>query len=157
MVIISLKKYNSYISNNEKYLGKIMVKNIFAYIGLLIITGMICTIYAIRNSNILSYDSLVGILVIFILLFFNLFGYIQAVININKIYLIIISHVIFIVSTILIFKLTNYCVNILIGKEIISECSSIIFWGIIMIMENIISYGLIKTYIIKCKKRGNGT
>ena len=162
LVVFFTKKYNSYVYNNEKYLGKLMVRNIFVYISLIIITGLICSFYEIfikeRYSNGISYESLVGIFVIFILLFFNLFGYIQAIININKIYLMIISHGIFIGSTIMVFKLIDYFVTIFIKNGIVSECSSIVFFGIIMIMENVISYGLIKIYItIKNKIRSNGT
>jgi len=72
LVVFFVKKYNNYIYNKEKYLGKLMVRNIFIYIGLLIITGLTYTFYEIfireRYSNRISYDSLMGIFIIFILL-----------------------------------------------------------------------------------------
>ena len=163
VIVFLTKKYDKYIHNNEEeYIGKIMPKNIFLCIGLIIITGLIFTFYEIfltgRYPIKITYDALVGIIVIFMLLFYNLLGYIQLIINANKIYIIIIFHIIFIVSTILVYKITNYCVNVLIAKDIISECSSILFILIIMIIENIISYILIKIYMkIKYKKRSNDT
>jgi hypothetical protein len=157
LVVFFVKKYNNYINSNKKYLGKLMIRNIFIYISLIIITGVVSTFYEIfftgRYSNSISYDSLmVGILIIIILLFFNLLGYIHAILNINKIYLIIMIHGIFIVSTILMYKLVSYCINTLIEKDIIKECPNILFLGIIIIMENISSYVSIKLCPIPRKK-----
>ena len=157
LVVFFVKKYNNYIYSNKRYLGKLMVRNIFIYISLIIITGIVSTFYEIfftgRYSNSISYDSLmVGILIIIILLFFNLLGYIHAILNINKIYLIIMIHGIFIVSTILMYKLISYCVNTLIEKGIMEEFPNILFLGIIIIMENIISYFSIKVFTVRHKK-----
>jgi hypothetical protein len=159
VAIFFVKKYNNYIYNKEKYLGKLMVRNIFVYIGLIIITGLI---YAIiikeRYSNGILYNSLMGIIIILIFFFLNLFGSIQAIITMDKFYLMIISHVVFVGSTIMVIKFIAYLEKILKKKEIISEYLGIVLFGILIIIENIISYGLIKICIrIKTKIRSNGT
>jgi hypothetical protein len=158
LVVFFVKKYNNYIHNNKEYLRKLIIKNIYIYICLFIITMLIFIFYRIfikeEHLNKILNETLMGI---FILLFSNIFGYILAIINIKRIYLIIISHGIFIGSTFLVSKLIDYFINILIEKRIISGYSITVFFDIIgligiMIIENIISYYILKIYIIKNRK-----
>jgi hypothetical protein len=72
-----------------------------------------------------------------------------SIVSIQKTLLTIIIYGLFIISTICVYKLIGDIVNILENKKIISECSSIIFIGIIMMLENTVSY-----YIVKKIKHG---
>jgi hypothetical protein len=56
----------------------------------------------------------------------------------------IIIYGLLILSIILVYRFINIIIEILENKKIISECSSIIFIEIIMIIENILAYYIIK-------------
>ena len=123
------------------------LKNIRINIVLLILSGIIYVFYQIfKYNNAYDFRSVIfiGISIILIVLFFNFFGYLFSIGNINNIYLSIICHSLFIISTILTFMLIAYIVDTLENKEIISECSIIIYFGIIMGVENIFSYFIAK-------------
>jgi hypothetical protein len=140
-------------------INKMMAKKFFINIALILLTGIIYFLY----EHDISYLYINGtpsiffvILVSFIIIFFNIFGFVASIIKIQKIYLTIIIYVLFIGSTVLVYTIINKIVITLETKRIMSECSSILFLGIIMIIENILSYWIVKTIIkINNGVRGN--
>jgi hypothetical protein len=92
-----------------------------------------------------------GLIIIFIIFFCNIIGFYLSIINIRKTYWTIIVYGILIVSTFLVYSGVNNIVKILVNTKIISECSSVVFIGIIIIIENIVS-GIIINKIIKNKR-----
>jgi hypothetical protein len=79
--------------------------------------------------------------------FSNFIGMTLLITKIVKTYLTIITSILFIVSTILIYTLTNIIAKILEENKIISECSSILLIGIVIIVENILSYIIAKRIV----------
>jgi hypothetical protein len=55
----------------------------------------------------------------------------------------------FIISTILTFKLISFFVNLLENNKIISECSSIVYIVILIVLKNVFSYIIVKMVKIK--------
>ena len=116
-------------------------KNILINIGLLILSGIIYLFYEkfFTNHYIENWPSIfLGIIIICIIVFCNIMGFYSSIMNIRKIYL-----------TILVYNGISIIVNILENNKIISECSSIVFIGVIIVTENIISNILVNTIIIK--------
>ena len=127
-------------------------KNILINIGLLILSGIIYLFYEkfFTNHYIENWPSIfLGIIIICIIVFCNIMGFYSSIMNIRKIYLTIIIYCILIISTFLVYNGISIIVNILENNKIISECSSIVFIGVIIVTENIISNILVNTIIIK--------
>jgi hypothetical protein len=90
--------------------------------------------------------------------FFIFVGLIFSTIYSRKIYITLINYGVFIISTILTYKLISYAIKLLENNKIISECSSIVDILILMVMENIFSYLIVKKIIkIYNRIRGNCT
>jgi hypothetical protein len=60
----------------------------------------------------------------------------------------LINYGLLIISTFLVYNGINIVVKILEDNKIISECSSIVFIGIIVMIENISSYVIVKKIIL---------
>jgi hypothetical protein len=127
-----------------------ILKNVVVNIILILFSGIIYLFYKENASAIF-----VGIIVMFGITFFNLYGFIFSIILIQKTSLTVIIYGLFIISTIIIHNSISGIVNILETKQIISECSSITFIGIILILENIISYYIVKIIRSQNKARSN--
>jgi hypothetical protein len=137
-------------SFSKKYLYGInymYIKNGIINILLLIFSGIIYLLYYkyITGLYVDNWPPIfLGIVVIFIIIFCNMIGLLLSIIRIKKTYLTIIVYMLLIISTIFVYSFISVIVKTLENKKIISECSSIIFIGIIMIIENIMSYYIIK-------------
>jgi hypothetical protein len=147
--------------NNENLNNNVYIKNVFINICLIILSGIIFILYEkiFNKIYIGKWPSLfVGIIIMFYILFSNFIGLIFSIIYSKKVYMTLINYGGFMISTISTFKLINFCVNLLEDNKIISECSSIIYILILIVLENIFSYIIVK--IIRRMKpgvRGNCT
>jgi hypothetical protein len=144
--------------NNESLNNIVYIKNVFMNIGLIILSGIIFILYEKIFDKIYmgKWPSLfVGIITMFYILFSNFIGLVFSIMYSKRAYMTIINYGALIISTILTFKLISFCVSILENNKIISECSSIIYILILLILENIFSYLIVKR--IKNGVRGNCT
>jgi quinol-cytochrome oxidoreductase complex cytochrome b subunit len=135
------------------------IKNICINIGLLIVSAILYIFYEkyFTELYINRWPSIfLGVIIIFIIIFSNAIGLLLSIIKIQTTVFTIVNYVLLIISTILIYNIINIIVKTLENKNIISECSSILFIGIIIVLENIISNYIVKI-IKKCenKIRGN--
>jgi uncharacterized membrane protein YgdD (TMEM256/DUF423 family) len=144
--------------NNQKSL---YIKNILLYIGLIIFSGIIYLFYEklFNNLGIEQWHSIfIGIVVMLGIWFFNFVGIILSILKINKIYLTLIIYGLFMVLTILTYNIVNIIGKILEDNKYISDCSSILLIGIMMIIENLFSYIVVKIIIrINNRVRSNCT
>jgi hypothetical protein len=141
--------------NNENLGNNVYIKNIFMNIGLIILSGIMYILYEKISNKIYMEKQqtlFVGIITMFCIIFSNFIGLIFSIIHSEKTYVTLINYGGFIISTILTFKVISFCVNLLESNKIISECSSIIYILIIIVLENIFSYLIVK--IIKRIKNG---
>jgi 4-amino-4-deoxy-L-arabinose transferase-like glycosyltransferase len=135
-----------------------ILKNVIINIVLIIFSGIIYLLYEKYLTDMYKENDptiFLGIIVIFGITFFNLYGFIFSITSIQKTLLTVIIYGLFMVSTIIIYNSIGGIVKILETKKIISECSSITFIGIIVILENIISYYIVKIAKSQNKARGN--
>ena len=133
----------------------VFYRNIFINIGLIIFSGLLFLLYEKLFNKIYSgiWPSMfLGIIVMLYILFSNFIGILLSTIYSKRVYLTLIIYGLFIVSTVIIYNLINITVNLLVNKKIISECSSIIFIAILIIIENIVAY-LISKNIIRINSR----
>jgi hypothetical protein len=133
-------------------------KNIIINIVLIIFSGIIYLFYVKYLTDMYQENNptiFLGIIVMFGITFYNLYGFIFSILSIQKSLLTVMIYGLFIISTIIIHNSISGIVNILETKQIISECSSITFIGIILILENTISYYIAKIIRSQNKARGN--
>jgi hypothetical protein len=115
--------------------------------GLIILSGIMYILYEKIFDKIFveKWPTLfVGITAMFCILFSNFIRLIFSIIHSQKAYMTLINYMAFIISTILTFKLISFCVNILENNKIISECSGIIYILILIVLENVFSYIIVK-------------
>jgi hypothetical protein len=128
-----------------------IIKNICINIGLLILSAILYIFYE-KYFTELYIDRwppiFLGIVVIFIITFSNIIGLLLSITKVKMTVFTIINYVLFIISTVLVYNIINIIVKTLEDKNIISECSSILFIGIIIVIENIIS-----NYIVRIMKK----
>jgi hypothetical protein len=86
----------------------------------------------------------IGIIIMFYMLFSNFIGLLFSIIYSKKLYMTLLNYGIFIISTIITYNLISIIVKLLENNKIISECSSIVFILILIIVENIFSYLIVK-------------
>ena len=72
----------------------------------------------------------------------------------KKLYMTLLNYGIFIISTIITYNLINIIVKILVNNKFISDCSITVYILILIIVENIFSYLIVKI-ITNNKVRGN--
>jgi hypothetical protein len=119
-----------------------MLKNICINSVLLIVSAII---YIFYEKYFTGYyvdrwpPIFLGVVVVFSILFSNITGLISSIIKIQTAGFAIINYVLLIISTIVVYKAINAIAKILEDKRIISECSSILLLGIIIVIENILS------------------
>jgi len=133
----------------------IWIKNVFIYVLLLIVTGILYSFYykIIERIDEKRFYSISAILLFCLLMVFsNITGILYSIISIRKIKTQIIYFGLILFFTLLLNGLMNIITNILIKNDIITECLIILFVGIIIIVENIISIITIK--IIMNRIRG---
>ena len=139
-----------YKKNNENNEKNVYIKNILIYIGLIMLSGIIYLFYE-KMFNVSygeQWPSIIGIiLTLGILLYNNIVGIILSITKITRIRLIFIVYGLFMTSTILTYYYGNIIAKILENNNIISECSSILLVGIIMIIENLLSFIIVKIII----------
>ena len=136
----------------------IWIKNIFTYILLLIISGVVYSIYykIMERIGVIQYFSIFAIIPFcFLIVFSNIIGIIYSIINIKKVKTQIIYFGIILISILLLKELVSIIVNNLIKNNSITDSLIILFNGILIIVENIISMVTIK--ILLNKVRGNYT
>jgi hypothetical protein len=136
----------------------IWIKNIFTYILLLIISGIMYSIYykIMERIDMIQYFSISAIMLFCLLIAFsNIIGIIYSTIKIKKVKIQIIYFVIILISTLLLKELVSIIVDSLIKSNNITDSSIILFNGILIILENIVSLVTIK--ILLNKVRGNCT
>ncbi|MDR2797672.1 MAG: hypothetical protein LBB80_04950 [Treponema sp.] len=129
-----------------------IIKNIIISILSILFSGILYLVYykIIGNMDIKQWYSIFVILLnCFLVIFSNLFGLILSILNIKNVKSQISYMVIIIISTIIVYNLINIIGNLLVKYKIISECSIILLFGIIIIIENIVSLILIKGLINK--------
>jgi hypothetical protein len=122
-------------------------RNIVINIGLIIFSGIVYLVYEKYFTNYYeeTWPSIfLGIIIMFIIILCNIIGFYISITTIRKTFLTVIVYGIFVISTFLIYKSISIIVKILEDNKIISECSSIVFIGIIIIIENILSYLIVK-------------
>jgi hypothetical protein len=122
-------------------------RNIVINIGLIIFSGIVYLVYERYFTNFYeeTWPSIfLGIIIMFIIILCNIIGFYISITTIRKTFLTVIVYGIFVISTFLIYKSISIIVKILEDNKIISECSSIVFIGIIIIIENILSYLIVK-------------
>jgi hypothetical protein len=145
---------------NRKLENIIYIKNIFTNIGLIMLSGILFIFYEKTFDRIYTekWPSLfIGIIIMFYILFMNFVGIIFSIIYSKKLYKTLINYGVFIVSTIMTYKLITFIIRLLENNNIISECSSIIYLLILMMLENIFSYLIVKLNVkINNGVRGNG-
>ena len=136
----------------------IWFKNILTYILLLIISGIMYFFYLIisKKTNVHQIYSISTIIQFyFLIVFANIVGIIYSIINIKKVKIQIIYFGVILLSTLLIKELMSIIVNDLITNNNITVSTVILFNGILIIVENIISIIIIK--IILKRVRDNCT
>jgi hypothetical protein len=136
----------------------IWIKNIFTYILLLIISGIVYSIYykIMERIGVIQYFSISAIIAFcFLIAFSNIIGIIYSIINIKKVKTKIIYFGIILISTLLLKELVSIIVNNLIKNNSITDSLIILFNQILIIVENIISMVTIR--ILLNKVRGNYT
>jgi hypothetical protein len=152
--IIFATGYSIFIKrDNEGSNNNVHIKNIFVNIGLIILSGVIFILYEkiFDKIYIEKWPSLfVGIVTMFQIFLLNFIGIIFSIMYSKKAYITLINYGGFIVSTILTIKLISFCVNLLENTKIISECSGIFSIILLIVLENIFSY-LIVRLIIRIK------
>jgi len=130
----------------------IWVKNIFTYILLLIIAGIIYLLYYIivEKIDINQWHS-IFVMVIFcsLIVFSNISGFIYSIKKVNRTIILSVYFGMMVISTLLVQTLINIAVNILIKNNVFAECSVILFYGILIIVENIVSIIVIKVLLNK--------
>jgi hypothetical protein len=136
----------------------IWIKNIFTYILLLIISGIMYSIYykIMERIDVIQYFSISAIIFFCLLIIIsNIIGIIYSIMNIKKVEIQIIYFGIILISTLLLKELMSIIVNSLIKNNNITDSSIILFNGLLIIVENVISMVTIK--ILLNKVRGNCT
>jgi hypothetical protein len=129
----------------------VVIKNVCINIGLLILSAILYLFYEkyFTEHYIDRWPSIfLGIIIIFIIVFSNIIGLLLSITKIQMTILTIINYALFIISTTLVYNIINIIVKTLEDKNIISECSSILFIGIIIVIENILS-----NYIVRIIKK----
>jgi hypothetical protein len=132
---------------NRKLENILYIKNIVINIGLIILSGILFIFYEKIFDKIYTekWPSLfIGIIIMFYIVFMNFIGIIFSIIYSKKLYMTLINYGIFIVSTIMTYNLITFIIRLLENNDIISECSSIIYLLIVMMLENIVSYLIVK-------------
>jgi hypothetical protein len=160
LVIISIITLVIFIYRKNKYSdNNVYIKNIFINIGLLILSGILFIIYEkIFNKQYTErWPSLFhGISTIFYLLFFNFAGLLFSIMYSKYFYILLLNYSFFIVSTISTYNLIRFVLYLFEGHSILSEGSSIIYPFILLLLENIVSYIIVKMNIkINNRIRGN--
>jgi hypothetical protein len=143
------------LNKNNK---NIIARNVLMYIGLLIFSGMIYLFYAkvFNDLDIEQWHSIpLALLVIFGILFFNFVGIILSIIKVTKINFALLAYCLLMVSTILTYNLMSFIEKVL-DNKINIHIPGVLLLGIIMVIENLLSYYVIKK-IIKMENdvRGN--
>jgi uncharacterized membrane protein YgdD (TMEM256/DUF423 family) len=136
----------------------IIARNVLMYMGLLIFSGMIYLFYTkvFSDLDIEQWHSIpIALFVIFGILFFNFVGIILSIIKIIKINFALLAYGILMVSTILTYNLMSFIEKML-DNKIGIHIPGVLLLGIIMVIENLLSYYIIKK-IIKMENdvRGN--
>jgi hypothetical protein len=132
---------------NQKVENIIYIKNIVINIGFIILSGISFMFYEkiFDKLYIEKWPSLfIGIIIMFYILFTNFVGLIFSVLYSKKLYITLINYGVFVVSTIITYNLISIIVKLLENNNIISECSSIVYILILMLLENIFSYLIVK-------------
>ncbi|MDR1302210.1 MAG: hypothetical protein LBK43_07040 [Treponema sp.] len=132
---------------HKKFENIIYVKNIVINICLIILSGILFIFYEKIFDKIYTEkwpSVFIGIIIMFYILFTNFIGLIFSIICSNKLYITLINYGVFILATIIIYNLISSIVNFLENTNILSECSSIIYILILMMVENIFSYLMVK-------------
>jgi hypothetical protein len=130
-------------------------RNVIINIALIIFSGIIYLFYGKYFTNYYqeTWPSIfLGVIIMFIMFFCNIMGFYVSIITIRKTFITFIIYGVFIISTFLVYKSVSIIVKILEDNKIISECSSILFIGIIIIIENILSYIIVKKIIVRIIK-----
>ena len=143
------------LNKNNK---NIIARNVLMYIGLLIFSGMIYLFYTkvFYDLDIEQWHSIpLALLVIFGILFFNFVGIIFSIIKITIINFSLLAYGILMVSTLLIYNIISFIEKML-DNKINIHIPGVLLLGIIMVIENLLSYYIIKE-IIKMENdvRGN--
>nr|AGS54106.1 hypothetical protein [uncultured bacterium contig00021] len=139
--------------NKEIAGGSIHIKNIFLNIGLLILSGILFIIYEKLFNKIYveRWPSIfIGVIIIFYILFVNFIGLVYSIIYSKRLFITLLSYIVFIISTIIIYNLiTNTSLGLLESNYGIFQYIPKIFFVLALItVGNIISYLIVK-YIIK--------
>jgi hypothetical protein len=145
------KRHNKNLSNN------VLIKNIIVNIGLIIISGILYIVFEkiVEKIYVERWPSpIIGIIAMFYILFSNFIGLIFSIIYSKKLHIAFLNYCIFTISTIIIYNLIDIIVILLKNNKIISMSSSIINILILIIVENIFSYLIVKI-TTKYKVRGN--
>ncbi|MDR2194916.1 MAG: hypothetical protein LBP19_10740 [Treponema sp.] len=125
-----------------------ILKNIIISILLILFSGILYLAYykIAGKIDIKQWHSIfVIILNCSLMLFSNIIGLIPSILNIKDIKLHIIYMGMIIISTIIVYNLINLIGNVLVTYRILSECSILLLFCLIIILENIISLIIIKT------------
>jgi hypothetical protein len=141
--IIKIRKMN-------RFSVPILVKNIITNVFLIIFSGIMYSFYEkfFNKIYLKGWPSVFSVIIVMIGMWFsNFIGITLSIIKIVKTYLIIITSTLFIVSTIITYNLINIIAKILEENKIISECSNILLIGILIIVENILSYIIAKRIV----------
>jgi hypothetical protein len=134
-----------------------ILKNIIISVLSILFSGILYLMYyqVLGKMNMNQWNSIFVIaLNCFIIIFSNILGLILSIVNNKNIKIHIIYMVIIIISTIIIRNLINTIGNTLVKYKLVSECSIILLFCIIIIIENIISLIIVKRIN---KIRGNCT
>ncbi|MDR1030142.1 MAG: hypothetical protein LBL76_04650 [Treponema sp.] len=132
---------------HKNFENSIYVKNIVINICLINLSGILFIFYEKIFDKIYTgkWPSLfIGIIIMFYILFMNFIGLIFSIICSKKLYITLINYGVFIIATIITYNLISSIVNFLENTNILSECSSIIYLLILMMVENIFSYLIVK-------------
>jgi hypothetical protein len=132
---------------NKKLENIIYIKNMAINIGLIILSGILFMFYEKVFDKLYTekWPSLfIGIIIMFYILFTNFVGLIFTILYSKKLYITLINYSVFMVSTIITYNLISIIVKLLVNNNIISECSSIVYILLLMLLENIFSYLIVK-------------